>query len=106
MSRESILKIRETEQKAEQIVEAARAQARAAVEAAEENGRVLCTRTEKEVAAENARLMEELRERTAQTVANAAEDARKEADTMKKDAFLNKRGAEKIVIRGLMSKCR
>ena len=106
MSRESILKIKETEQRAEQLVESAKARARAMVEEAEREGRALCAETERSVSAENAALMEQLRERTAQTVAHADEEARKEADAMRKEAFLNKRGAEKIVIRGLMSKCR
>jgi vacuolar-type H+-ATPase subunit H len=106
MSRDSILKIRETEQKAEQLVEDARARARAMVEAAERDGRALCERTEQELLAQNLEMRAELRERTEQAAANAAEEARKEAEQIRKDSFLNKRSAEKIVIRGLMSKCR
>ena len=106
MSRDSIVKIKETEQRAEQIVEEARARAKAMLEKAESDGRALCSRTEKEALARNAQMREELRERTAQTVAHADEEARAAADAIRKDAFLNKRSAEKIVIRGLMSKCR
>ncbi len=106
MSRESILKVRETEQKAERIVEEARARARAMVEKAEADGKAHCAEVEARVLSESAQMKETLRERTSQTVANADEEARKEAETIRKEAFLNKRSAEKIVIRGLMSKCR
>ena len=76
------------------------------LESAEADGRALCVQTEKEVRDKNGALMNQLRERTAETVANAAEEAKGEAEEMRKNAFLNKRAAEKIVIRGLMSKCR
>ena len=106
MSRDSILKIKETEQKAERIVEEANARARARVEEAEKNGRALCERAEAEAIAADESLKQTLYARTAQTVAKADEEARAEAEAIRKNSFLNKRSAEKIVIRGLMSKCR
>ena len=106
MSRDSVLKIKETEQKAERIVEDARARARAMIEAAEADGRALCERTEAEARAHDAALKETLYARTAETVSKANEEARAEAEAIRKNSFLNKRSAEKIVIRGLMSKCR
>ena len=106
MSRDSILKIKETEQKAERVVEEARARARAMLEEAEKNGRMLCENAEAEARAADASLKETLYARTAETVAKANEEARAEAEEIRKNSFLNKRSAEKIVIRGLMSKCR
>ena len=106
MSRDSILMIRETEQKAAELIEQARAQAREMILHAEEDGRRLCAEAEAATRSELATVKETLHERTAQTVAHADEEAHKEAEEIRKGAFLNKRSAEKIVIRGLMSKCR
>ena len=106
MSRDSILKIKETEQRAERIVEEAKLRARTMVEEAEAAGEKLCADTEERTRAEIASMKETLRERTAETVKLAGEEAQDEAEEIRKTAFLNKRGAEKIVIRGLMSKCR
>lgn len=106
MSRDSILKIKEAEQKAERIVEAARAEARAMIERAEAEGHALCEAAEAEASEGDGVVKEQLYARTAETVAKADGEARAEAEAIRKNAFLNKRGAEKIVIRGLMSKCR
>ena len=106
MSRDSIQKIKETEDRAEQIVEDAKQRAREMVAAAERDGLDACERTERETAASIDQMMLQLRERTAAMSERMANEAEEEAAKMRADAALRKRSAEKIVIRGLTSKCR
>ncbi len=106
MSRESILKIRETEQVAEDIVESAKAQAREMLAEAERRGEALCTRIQTEVTAEWEHTMQQVDERTAAMTERAKQEAANLAEELCKNATLHQRSAEKIVIRGLMSKCR
>ncbi len=106
MSRESIQKIREAEERAEQLVEDAKLQAREMQAKAEQLGREECERVELETAASLAEMMKQLRERTAAMTERMENEAREEAEKLQSDSALRKRSAEKIVIRGLMSKCR
>ena len=91
MSRDSILKIKETEQAADQLIEDARLRAKEMIERAEREGRELCAEAE---------------ERTAAMAERVSEEANSAAEEMRKNAALRQRSAEKIVVRGLMSKCR
>ncbi|MBQ8310094.1 MAG: hypothetical protein IJX80_03670 [Clostridia bacterium] len=106
MSRESILKIKETEDAAEGIIEDAKFRAREMIETAEREGRALCAETETRTAEEIASTMAQLRERTDAMVDRISAEADEAAEEMRKNAMLRQRSAEKIVVRGLMSKCR
>lgn len=106
MSRESILKVKEAEARAERIVEEAKERAHAMIESAQKEGIALCARTEENAVRESKASMQLLREKTAETLERVNADAEQEVEAMRKEAFLRKRSAEKIVIRGLMSKCR
>ena len=106
MSRESIQKIKETEEHAERLVEDARRLAQERIALAEREGRALCEQTERETKEAVAATLAQLRERTEAMSVRLDEEAKEEADKMRSDASLRKRSAEKIVIRGLTSKCR
>ena len=106
MSRESILKLKDAEAQAERIVEDAKRKAAAMIENAEKSGRALCALAEENAVKEAEGAMETIRERTAEASERVSADAHEEVEAMRKEAFLRKRSAEKIVIRGLMSKCR
>ncbi|MBQ7334981.1 MAG: hypothetical protein IJW92_00710 [Clostridia bacterium] len=106
MSRESIQKIKETEDAADRIVENARDTAQRMIAAAEADGKALCTRTEEEMLASLRDTMQQLRERTASMSERMEGEAEAEAEEMKRSASLYRKSAEKLVIRGLMSKCR
>ena len=106
MSRESILKVKDAEAAAERIVEDAKKQADAMIATARKNGQQMCVAAEASAKESVNTAMAMLHERTAQTMERVDADARDEVEEMRKEAFLRKRSAEKIVIRGLMSKCR
>ncbi len=106
MSRESILRVKDAEAKAERIVEDAKIRANAMIEEAEKKGRAMCVAAEEAATKEADLAMTMLRERTAETMERVNNDAHDEVEEMRKEAFLRRRSAEKIVIRGLMSKCR
>ena len=106
MSRESILKIRETEGIAEQTVEAAKARARETVAQAEREGRELCDRTEAEAMAQYAEVIEKIRERSLVLAEKNKTETDEEIAKLRREVSLRRRIAEKIIIRGLESKCR
>ena len=106
MSKESIQKIKEAEDRAESIVAEAKARAEEMIRAAEAAGVELVRATEENVRAEIASTSEAVRVKTAAAVDRAVERARENAETMRKDVSLRQHGAEKIVMRGLESKCR
>lgn len=106
MSRESILKIRETEDTAQKTVEAAKARAREMLEEAEREGKELCARTEAEVAAEYAAVLEKIRERSLLLAEKNQAETDEEIAKLRREVSLRRRIAEKIIIRGLESKCR
>ena len=106
MSRESIQKIKEAEERAEQLVEDARRLAQERIALAEKEGSALCEQTEHETRKTVAATLAQLRERTDAMSVRLDEEAKEESDKMRADASLRKRSAEKIVIRGLTSKCR
>ena len=106
MSRESILKIQETERAAEKIVADAQARAQEMIAAAEAEGRALCTTTEAEAAASLAAVLEQLRERTDGLLERMANERIAQVEEMKKNVSLRRKIAEKIIIRGFERKCR
>ena len=106
MSRDSILKVKEVEAKAEQTVADAKAQAQKMLDQARADGAVLCESTESEILAKREEMMVRIREKSAQIEADALDEAKQEADQMTKDVSLRRKVAEKIIIRGLDSKCR
>ena len=73
---------------------------------AKENGEALCENTEKETIAAAKQVITQLRERAENMRERLDAEARQEASGMVRQATLRKRSAEKIVIRGLASKCR
>ena len=106
MSRESIQKIQEAEARAERLVEDAKQRARAMQADAERQGREECDRIEEETVASLRTVMEQLRERNEAMSERMKTEAEEEAKNLRDDSALRRRSAEKIVIRGLMSKCR
>ncbi len=106
MSRESIKIIQQKEQEAERIVQEARERAAKMVAEAEANGAELCESTEAETIATAKQVIVQLRERAETMRERLNNEANEEAAEIVRQASLRKRSAEKIVIRGLASKCR
>lgn len=106
MSRNTILKIRETEAEAARIVAQAEERARSMRADAEEAGRALCRSTEQETSAELDGMLEQIRVKAAEMAEHILEETREEATAVAAAARLKRKSAEKIVIRGLDAKCR
>ncbi len=106
MSRESILKIQEAETQAEALIERARVQAQEMIANAEAEGKALCERTEAETSEQMRGLLLQLREKTDEMDGRAMADSEEEIAQIRKNARLNRKIAEKIIIRGLDTKCR
>lgn len=106
MSRDSIQKIKQAELDAERIVREAQEKAKQMVADAERNGQALCATTEEETIASAKAVIVQLRERTDTMRERLDTEAKEEAEEMKRQASLRRKSAEKIVIRGLTSKCR
>ena len=106
MSRETILKIKETEAEAVRIVENAREKAKAMKAQAEVEGQALCQTTEAELTQTLDGMLEQIRLKTEEHAERVREATREEAEGVVAVAKLNRKSAEKIVIRGLDAKCR
>ena len=106
MSRESIKLVKQTEQEAERILREAQEKAAQMVADAEANGIALCETTEAETIAAAKEVIVQLRERADGLRDRLETEAKEEAAEITRQASLRKRSAEKIVIRGLASKCR
>lgn len=106
MSKESILKIKETEAEADRIVEDARRAAQEMIAAAEREGRELCENTEQEMLAKRAEMLRQIEEKTAQMNERVMEEAKEQSEELKRNVKLRRKAAEKIIIRGLDAKCR
>ncbi len=106
MSRESILKIKETEDRAEAIVTQARTRAQEMVAQAEREGKERCSKTEAASAQQMHSTLQEIRERTEEMTEKVVAEAKTEVDEIRKKARMNRKIAEKIIIRGLDTKCR
>lgn len=106
MSKETVVKIRETEAEAARIIAEAKEQAHAMREQAEAEGRERCRSTEEAVSAELSEMLEQIRLKTEEISGHMLEETRARAEAVAANARLNRKSAEKIVIRGLDSKCR
>ena len=106
MSRESILKIKEAEERADRMVEDAREQVRQMLRRAEAEGQALCQSAERETAAELAEMLAQLRERTAQMRERMESEGTEEAEALEQSVSLRRKIAEKIIIGGLERTCR
>ena len=75
-------------------------------EQTEAEGRERCRSTEEAVSAELAEMLEQIRQKTEEMSEHMMEETRARAEAVAATARLNRKSAEKIVIRGLDSKCR
>ena len=106
MSREAILKIRDAEGQAASIIADARERAQKMRDEAEREGLALCDAVEAETLTQKAEMMEQIRAKSEELAAATAQEAREEADEIIKAVRLRRKIAEKIIIRGLDTKCR
>lgn len=106
MAKEAIMKIRETEAKAEEIVADARKKAQALLEEAKANGQALCETAERDAAKERQTKIAAAQKRGEKQIAAGNAAVALEIEELKKDAAMKKKIAEKIVLRGLEEKCR
>ena len=97
MSRESILKIRETEERAAQTVDAAKARARETVERAEREGHELCDRTEAEAMAQYTEVIQKIRERSLVLAEKNQTETNEEIAKLRREVSLRRKIAEKII---------
>ena len=91
---------------AARIVENAKERAKAMKAQAEAEGQALCQSTEAELSQTLEGMLEQIRAKTEEHAERVREATREEATSVAAIAKLNRKSAEKIVIRGLMSKCR
>ena len=106
MSRESILKIRETEAAAAEQIADAKARAQAMLEAAEQEGNTLCESTERDARTKKAAVLSELKQKCEQLAEKSQAETEDEIVRLRREVGLRRKIAEKIIIRGLESKCR
>ena len=106
MSREAILKVKETEALAVEMVRNARARAQQMRDTTESEGKALCAAAESETLAKRDEMMVQLRAKTEELYQNTLAEAKAEADELTREVSLRRRIGEKIIIRGLESKCR
>ena len=106
MSRDTILKIKEAEAEAMRIVAEAEEKAKRMRDAAEAEGRARCEQTERALSAELEGMLEQIRVKVGEMSDRIMEEAREEATEVASAARLNRKSAEKIVVRGLDAKCR
>lgn len=106
MSRETIMKIRETEEQADRLIETAEADAAAMRADAEAQGKELCRQTEESVSEELDGMLEQIRVKADELTERMLAEAAEEAESIAEQAKLKRKSAEKIVIRGLDAKCR
>lgn len=106
MSKEAILKIRETEARAEEMIADARRRAQALLDEARANGQALCDAAERESAKAQRDEIAKAEKKNDALLANGERDSLREVEELQKDAALKKKIAEKIILRGLEEKCR
>ena len=106
MSREAILKVRETEEQANSAVLEAREAAQKMIACAEQDGRALCEATEAEMLEKREEMMARIREKADEIAVASLAEADEECKQLVRDVTLRRKMAEKIIIRGLDSKCR
>ena len=106
MSKEAILKIRETEEKAEAILADAKKEAKLRIDEARAKGLALREDAETRGSASLRRGQEELQKERNAALAASQKAAAKEAEELRAGAALKKKNAERIILGGLENKCR
>ena len=106
MSREAIIKVRETEKQAADIIREAKDRAQKMRDEVELAGQEMCRLAETETLAKRAQMMEQLHIKSEEHTERVMEEARAEADELTKEVSLRRKIAEKIIIRGLDMQCR
>ena len=106
MSKETIDQIKEAEAQADRIIAQAEAKAAKMRAAAEEEGKELCRKTEETATAEMTATLAELRKKTEKRADQLSDLANEEAEAIAEASKLNRKVAEKLIIRGLDAKCR
>lgn len=105
LSKETILKIKEAEDKAEQIRASASAQAKTRIADTERLGKRLCEQTELRVTGENEQKLELIREKANEMILHSREAAEAEAKENYGSAGLNMREAVRYIIGGITEQC-
>ncbi|MBQ8140311.1 MAG: hypothetical protein IJ038_01265 [Clostridia bacterium] len=105
MSKETILKIKEAEEQADGIRNAASAEAKRRVSATEAKGKKLCEETELRVTDENKKKLELIRKKADDMILHTKETAEEEARESSNAAGLHLREAVRYIIGGIMEEC-
>lgn len=105
MSKEIILKIKETEAMAQKIKEDAAAEAAARIRRAEAEGKKLCDKAEADAARVNREKLNITSQRAEELLARAKESADGEAEAMREVAEFNLREAVRFIIAGVNEQC-
>jgi len=106
MSRESILKIQETEEEAERLIAEARELAKKLVADAQRNGKESLRVAEEESRAAAAEMLGQIRERTAQLGERLDSESQEACEELRRTVQLRRKAAEKVIMRGVEAKCR
>ena len=106
MSKETVFKIKEAEAEARRMVSEAEAEAEKMIREARARGEALRADAAAETTTELDAMMGQISERAAEHTQRVLEEAEAEAEELAERVKLTRRIAEKIVIRGLESKCR
>ena len=106
MSRESILKIQETEEEAVRLIADARERAKQLVADAQREGKESLRIAEEESHVAAAEMLSEIRERTAQLGERLDTESQEACEEMRRNVQLRRKAAEKVIMRGVEAKCR
>lgn len=105
MSKEAILKIREAEERAELIREAAEAEAQKRIEHAEKEGVALVARMTSAAASDIKDRLYEVTERSGELVDESRQDATADISKLEELARVNMRDASKLIVWGIFDLC-
>lgn len=105
LSKEIIVKIKETEQEAADIRKDGAERAREILRLAEEKGARLCEETERERSAENRQKLELTQKKADELLQKTREDAQKEEEILRETSSDRLRDAVRMIIGGLFEKC-
>ena len=105
MSKEIVLKIKETEAEAEAIRNNSVLEAAARIRRAEADGRALCEKAEADAAKINGAKLNMASDRADSVIANARENALAEAEKAREGAEFNIREAVRLIIAGVYEQC-
>ena len=105
MSKEIIVKIKETEQEAANIRKNGTDRAREILRLAEEKSARLCEETERERSAENRQKLELTQKKADELLQKTREDAQKEEEILRETSSDRLRDAVRMIIGGLFEKC-